>query len=71
MDSDDLAGLLPAARVVQASVTADGQRLARAVLADRLRRQGVTVSNARLSALRRALDNPPFLYGVDKQSVLR
>ena len=56
---DDLGDLLPAARAVQASVAADGQRSTRAVLADRLRRQGVTVSNARLSALRRAWESAP------------
>jgi hypothetical protein len=63
LGSDDLADLLPAARAVQASVAADGQRLTRAVLADRLRQQGISVSNARLSTLRQALVTAPARAG--------
>lgn len=63
LGSDDLADLLPAARAIQASVAADGQRLTRAVLADRLRQQGISVSNARLSALRQALVTAPVRAG--------
>jgi hypothetical protein len=53
--SVDIADLLPAARAVQRAVAADGRRLTRGLLAERLREQGITVSNARLSTLRRAL----------------
>ena len=56
---DEVADLIPAARAVQRAVTADGQRLTRGLLAKRLREQGVTVSNARLSTLRRALAAVP------------
>jgi Protein of unknown function (DUF2637) len=67
-DPDDLAALLPVALAVQASATADGQRMTRAALAEGLRSRGVAVSNARLSALRQALaaavnGSPPGDHG--------
>lgn len=47
----DVADLLPVARTVTADIIADGGRITRPQLADRLRSAGVSVSNSRLSIL--------------------
>jgi hypothetical protein len=52
----DATSLLAAAVSVRDAVTADGTKLTRGVLADRLRRQGMPVSNARLTWLLKQLD---------------
>jgi len=52
--------LLPAALAVRESVVADGGRFTRTVLADRLREQGHTVANARLTELLRDVAAQPF-----------
>ncbi|MFC7547998.1 DUF2637 domain-containing protein [Plantactinospora sp. GCM10030261] len=51
----DVAELLPAARRVQDRLSADGQPLTRAALAEALRTAGHTVSNTRVSELLKAL----------------
>jgi uncharacterized protein DUF2637 len=49
----NIAELLPAARAVQRVVAEEGRSLTRGLLAERLRQQGITISNARLSTLLR------------------
>lgn len=53
--SDRLDDLLPAARAAQAAIANDGRRVTREALAKRMRGDGHAVSNARVSALLRAL----------------
>ncbi|WP_327007084.1 DUF2637 domain-containing protein [Dactylosporangium sp. NBC_01737] len=51
----DIQALLPAARRASQELAADGQRLTRETLAERLRADGYTVANARVSTLVRTL----------------
>jgi hypothetical protein len=69
--ADEITDLLPAARAVRASVTAQGGRCTRTVLAQQLRQQGLTVSNARLTLLLRALDDQPAASGTDRHEDVR
>jgi hypothetical protein len=59
----DVTDLMPVVRDIHTAVTADGGRLTRALLGDRLRQQGISVSSARLSQALHALTdrttNPP------------
>lgn len=54
----DVTDLMPAVRDIHTAVTADGGKLTRALLGDRLRQQGITVSSARLSQALHALTDP-------------
>lgn len=54
------ADLVPAAVAVRDAVIRDGGKFTRAVLADRLRAQGITVSNARLTELLHAVAAQPL-----------
>jgi hypothetical protein len=51
----DVRALLPAARRASQELAADGHKLTREALADKLRTAGYTVANARVSALVRTL----------------
>ena len=59
VEIDAVVDLLPAARAAHAALTASGQALSRDALAGRLRQDGHTVSNARLSLLLKALRTQP------------
>jgi hypothetical protein len=58
--SSAVTDLLPAALAVRDSVVADGGKFTRTVLADRLREQGHTVANARLTELLREVAAQPI-----------